>query len=403
MATIPTPQYPRLVAAAPGGDRLYFVADAPALLVADTSTNTVVASVALDGSPLAIAVAPSGARAYAVLVTGSGSSLAVVDLNSLTVLSSIPVCDGAYKIAMAPDGSRLYLMSGSTNAVCVFDPVVNAVTGTIALPPSTVPTSSVVSADGSRLYLAYTRAYYDPTATGDHLAVIDVATTSPIAVLDTPFGVYDLVLAPDGSRIYVPDGRTALVILDLNLATATGTINLHAQAGRMVISPEGRRIFVNYPYKTGAHINYFDQTGVVDTLLGRELTTVTVGSFPMDLALTPVLPPGRVFVDIRPNSLANNVNPSGTDRISVAVLSSPSFDASTVDRASIAFGRTGIEAPPLSCSPSLSDVNGDGLPDLVCDFDESATGFLSGDSTGYWTGRTVSGSQLRGFDAVNVQ
>jgi len=170
----------------------------------------------------------------------------------------------------------------------------------------------------------------------------------------------------------------------------------------MVISPDSRRIFVNYPFKPGAQITYFNQTGVVDTVLGRELDSVTVGTFPLDLALTSVFPPDRVFIDIQPNSSANNVNASGKDQISVAVLSSLTFDAGTVDRSSVAFGRTGVEAPAVGCSAHLTDVNGDGLPDLICNFDEAKTGFLPSDSTGYLTGRTISGNAVRGFDAVSV-
>jgi hypothetical protein len=360
--------------------------------------------VALDSEPLAVAVAPWGSQAYALYTTGAGSILAVVDVNNLAVVSTAPVCEGAYMIAQAPNGSRLYLMSGQINAVCIYDPSVNAITGTISLPPNTVPTSLAVSANGLRLYVAYTRTFYDPNATGDHLAVIDLASTSTIAVMDIPFGVYDLQLAPDGSRAYVSDSvGNALVVLDLNLNAATGRIKLHAQPDQIAISPDGTRIFVNYPFKTGAHLNLFNQTGVVDTALGREIGSVTVGSFPLHLTLTSVFPPDRVFIDIRPNTLANNLNPSGHDQIAVAVLSSPSFDAGTVDRSSIKFGRTGMEAPALSCAASLSDVNVDGLPDLVCNFDESTTGFQLGDTTGYWSGRTVSGRTLRGFDAVVVQ
>jgi len=72
--------------------------------------------------------------------------------------------------------------------------------------------------------VAYTRNFLDPTATGDHLAVIDAATKAINATIDTPFGIYYMVAAPDMSRLYLADQNDALVVIDLQSNAAIGSI-----------------------------------------------------------------------------------------------------------------------------------------------------------------------------------
>jgi len=115
-----------------------------------------------------------------------------------------------------------------------------------------------------------------------------------------------------------------------------------------------------------------------------------------------LVPNLTVTIDIRPGSLQNPVNPASRGTIPVAILSTASFDAPTeVDTTSLAFGRTGNEASLAFCSPP-QDVNGDGLLDLLCHFSTPKTGFQSGDTQGLLTGKTVTGTPLRGTDSITV-
>lgn len=112
-----------------------------------------------------------------------------------------------------------------------------------------------------------------------------------------------------------------------------------------------------------------------------------------------------VEIDIKPGSFPNTINIKSIGKIPVAILSSPSFDASSqVDLASLqsspTFGRTGDEQSLVRCSPE--DVNGDGLLDLVCHFSTQATGFQLGDLKGVLKGKTVTGRSLIGTDSVRI-
>ncbi len=109
----------------------------------------------------------------------------------------------------------------------------------------------------------------------------------------------------------------------------------------------------------------------------------------------------RAGIDIRPGTSTNAIDPKGNGIIPVAVLSEPGFDApAQMDRASLTFGRTGSETSLASCSNTLEDISGDGLRDLVCNFDTAATGFRAGDTEGILAGQTVSGVQFQARDQI---
>jgi len=110
-----------------------------------------------------------------------------------------------------------------------------------------------------------------------------------------------------------------------------------------------------------------------------------------------------VAIDIRPGESPNSINPNSQGKISVAVLSSASFAApDAVDRASVTFGRTGDERSLESCDAGVVDVDGDGLPDLVCRFSTPVTAFRPGDTEGILKGRTLDGLPIVGRDSVTV-
>lgn len=120
--------------------------------------------------------------------------------------------------------------------------------------------------------------------------------------------------------------------------------------------------------------------------------------------LSGAVPVLDVSIDIRPESFPNPVNPKSKGNLPVAILSTPAFDApALVDRATLTFGRTGLEKSLLSVKRCVKeDVNGDGRPDLLCHFDTQACAFQPGDTRGLLMGKTVKGRSLVGSDSVVV-
>ncbi|TMP96747.1 MAG: hypothetical protein E6L09_14580 [Verrucomicrobia bacterium] len=107
-----------------------------------------------------------------------------------------------------------------------------------------------------------------------------------------------------------------------------------------------------------------------------------------------------VTIDIKPGASPNVVYLDSNGKLPVAILSSPAFNAATVDPSSIRFGKTGTEAAPASYS--LEDVNKDGRKDLLCHFNTQDTGLLCGDSTALLLASTYAGCPIRGSDSIQA-
>lgn len=109
-----------------------------------------------------------------------------------------------------------------------------------------------------------------------------------------------------------------------------------------------------------------------------------------------------VAIDIKPGERPNAINPRSNGTTPVAILSTPSFNAaSQVDTTSLKFGQTGNEPSLAFCSPP-QDVNGDGLPDVLCHFTTQKAGFQAGDTQGVLTGKAIVGTPIRGTDSVVI-
>lgn len=110
-----------------------------------------------------------------------------------------------------------------------------------------------------------------------------------------------------------------------------------------------------------------------------------------------------VNIDIRPGQDPAVLNQKSKGQLTVAILSTATFDAtSTVNRSSLTFGRTGTERSLSSCDSLGTDVNGDGLPDLICHFSIPQADFQLGDTTGILKGLTSANQAIVGDDTIVV-
>jgi hypothetical protein len=110
--------------------------------------------------------------------------------------------------------------------------------------------------------------------------------------------------------------------------------------------------------------------------------------------------PIPLLVDIKPDDSKNAVNLLSNGKLPVAVLSTAAFKANQLDASSVRFGRTGMEAAPVSTS--LQDVNGDGKKDLLLHFNIQDTGLLGDDRQAVLTARTLAHRPASGRDTIQV-
>jgi probable HAF family extracellular repeat protein len=119
--------------------------------------------------------------------------------------------------------------------------------------------------------------------------------------------------------------------------------------------------------------------------------------------------PLAVTIDIKPDDadIAINLNSNGV--LAVAVLTTPDFDATTIDTSDLSRIQFGDANGTARVSPlrfAFEDVNHDGFLDLIVFFDMRAireTGALTADSTlGELTGFTTGGTPFLGTDALRI-
>lgn len=107
-----------------------------------------------------------------------------------------------------------------------------------------------------------------------------------------------------------------------------------------------------------------------------------------------------VGLDIKPGGSQNSFNPRSRGLIAIAILTTPTFDASQVDETSLRFGVTGHEASPHHTV--LNDVDHDGDTDLVVFFRRQDTGIDCDTLFTYISGETSTGQAIAGTDSVSI-
>ncbi len=158
----------------------------------------------------------------------------------------------------------------------------------------------------------------------------------------------------------------------------------------MLEAPGGDLVFVAVNFGGS-----WNQTGFDDITLG----SATPGE--------EVLGAQEIGIDIKPGSDHNPINPNSKGVIPVAILGSASFDVTTVDVTTLAFGPDGATpahdlTDPLVYADHLQDVNSDGFTDLVSHYRTQDTGIAKGDTEACLTGETAGGVAILGCDAIKT-
>jgi hypothetical protein len=112
------------------------------------------------------------------------------------------------------------------------------------------------------------------------------------------------------------------------------------------------------------------------------------------------IPTFTIDIDIKPGSYPNLINLQSRGVITVAILTTDYFDATTVDPLSVAFGPSATaEEHGMG---HIEDVDEDGDLDLLLHFNTQETGITCIDIEAVLTGETFDGQVVGGFDSVNI-
>jgi hypothetical protein len=145
--------------------------------------------------------------------------------------------------------------------------------------------------------------------------------------------------------------------------------------------------------------------GVIDDTLYvvggfRILPDFTAQWLAVNEAFTPFL---TVSIDIKPGDPNNTINLKSNGKVDVAILSSVTFDATSVDPSTVrlagAYVATQGKGAPMI---SFADVNGDHRLDLVLRFETQDLQLTKTDTQAVLKGQTFGGQLIRGTDSIRI-
>ncbi len=111
----------------------------------------------------------------------------------------------------------------------------------------------------------------------------------------------------------------------------------------------------------------------------------------------------NVTIDIKPGSDPNSIKLGDTGSVPVAIFSTVKFDAASIDVSTLQLSSAYVRlVGGRNVLASIEDVNGDGLGDLVIQFDRGLLELTVGDGFGTMTGSTLGAEAVLGTDSVRV-
>lgn len=133
----------------------------------------------------------------------------------------------------------------------------------------------------------------------------------------------------------------------------------------------------------------------------RNLATTNTDVFGQLVGLAP--PTILVDIDIKPGSFPNSLHLGSAGAVPVAIFSSTTFDATTVDPATVTLANGPVRLKSHgTLMASSEDVNGDGLLDLVVHVSTEGLQLTEGDAEAILNGRTFDGTPIQGSDSIQI-
>ena len=209
--------------------------------VLDPASLRMSGAIAVDGEPIAVAVADD--RAYVAVAADSHDAVAVIDLGTHTVTATYPVASGVTSLAVSPDGKRVYVGRTAQDRVdvAVIDVTAERV-GTIGIGrgPAANIDAMIADPNGKRLYLGVT------DTDGSRLIVVDVETNRVGRVVPVGAPIRDLGYAGDTVYVLTSDRAVggAVHVVDLATLRITDSVSLGGAPTQLVMSADQTRAYM---------------------------------------------------------------------------------------------------------------------------------------------------------------
>jgi len=270
--------------------------------------------------------------------------------------------------------------------------------------------AGVAHAQGPNL----TFTFVDPV--GDHTGEIDVVSME--FWFSNTTGEYEIVLRANPAfpfsgyfriniNLFNPDTGFGTqhypsvfndVANDFNLDYTTTTITLSGTNPCLVYWEAGDRVATNSePFGNPDGTTLFRSTVTnfpIEFLTNED--AIAYGNVSAEIA-------ALVTIDIKPGSDSNVFNNDGHGVIPVAILSTDTFDAATVDPLSVSLDGMGSRAKGKSGNAGvLLDVDDDGDLDLMLHIEDIDGVYKEGTTTAILIGETFDGVPIQGTDTICI-
>ena len=228
----------------------------------------------------ALAVLPDGSKGYSVSPTTD--QVIPLDLQFLQPQDPIEVGDQPVAAVAEPTGLRVYVANFGDATLSVIDTATDVVEATIALPAA--PTDLVVSPEGDRVFAI--------TPADSSVHVVDGDTSSAtfntvVTSINTGRGISKAAVSPDGTRLYIgtDDGFLIVGLSSTDFGVVT-SINTGRGISKAAVSPDGGLLIL---------ITDNDEIQVVDVSPGSDFGVVTSLSTGRGIAKAAVSPDGGLL------------------------------------------------------------------------------------------------------------
>jgi len=240
--------------------------------VIDTSTDTVVSTIAVGTGPYGVGVSPTGTRAY--IANHDSGSVSVIDTDTNTVVATVAVGISPYGVVVNPTGTMAYVANGGSNTVSVIDTTTNTVVASV--PVGSWPKGIAVNPSGTRIYVA--------NYASNNISVINTATNTVIATITVGAYPFGIVVNPDGTKAYVADNFSSDVsvidtVTNMVSAVLSGWDISSSNPFTVAINPSGTVLYVANRIS--------NDVSVIDTSTNTIVTKVAIGTSPVGISVTP--------------------------------------------------------------------------------------------------------------------
>ena len=231
--------------------------------VIDRQQDRVVATIAVDRSPMGIVASPDGDKLY---VANSGSNnISIIDTGLNRVINKI--ANFGYspaELALSEDGLTLYATNPNSDNISVIDTLSNIVTAWIYVGNN--PADIVVDQDRRKVYVA--------NKASNSVSIVNVNTSAVEDTVTVGFNPTGVAIHQD--KLYVTNtGSNSISVIDIPSYSVTKTISL-SQKPMWLVSGLSDRIYVS-----GAD----NEVSFIYPSMDMTTRNISVGDLPSQMAV----------------------------------------------------------------------------------------------------------------------